>query len=179
MLESGTVRFKNSQTVLLKNYMDNCISALVWCMWGYGFANCGVPKGGLIGNKCFFGFDCDDKWDEMYFGFVFLSTSTTIVSGSLAERVNVANYFLFSFLQSGFVFPLIFAWVWGGGWLSELGFKDYAGSAVVHLTAGVAGLIGAKIIGPRLGRYEDSIKVKTKSSQEKELLFLKQIQNDE
>ena len=98
MLESGTVRFKNAKTVLLKNYMDICISALVWVMWGYGFANGEVSKGGFIGKTCFFGINCKDHHEKMFFSFFFLSASSTIVSGSIAERVNVSNYFCFTIL---------------------------------------------------------------------------------
>lgn len=154
LLESGTVRFKNNQNVLLKNCMDACIGGIVWWLWGYGLAYGGEP-GGFIGKKYFFGIgmEKEKQYGAWYFQYAFACTAATIVSGSLAERVNINNYLLFSFAMTGFCYPLVACWTWGGGWLAALGYSDFAGSGVVHLTGGCAGFIGTAIMGPRLGYF--------------------------
>lgn len=141
--------------------MDACIGGLVWWAWGYGLA-WGVEEGGFIGTKYFFGMDMGPTKDkaspygEWFFQFAFACTAATIVSGSLAERVNINNYLLFSFFMTGFIYPVVVSWTWAGGWLAtmEPGFADFAGSGVVHLTGGVAGLAGAVFCGPRLGKFD-------------------------
>ena len=95
----------------------------------------------------------EGKYGKWFLSFVFASTSATIVSGSLAERCKINSYLVFSFIMTGFIYPTVSAWVWGKGFLYKLGFSDFAGSGVVHLTGGVAGLAAAYIIGPRLGRF--------------------------
>lgn len=92
-----------------------------------------------------------DHYKLWIFQFAFASTATTIVSGSLAERTQLASYFVFSVFMTGFIYPVVIAWSWGGGWLSKQGFVDFAGSGNVHLVGGVAGLVGAVIVGPRHG----------------------------
>lgn len=79
------------------------------------------------------------------------------MSGSLAERVNIYSYLLFSFFMTGFIYPTIVAWTWGSGWLYEMGYSDFAGSGIVHLTGGIAGLVGAIICGPRIGKYDEVV----------------------
>ena len=124
---------------------------------GFAFANGGV--GGLIGGGKFFcrGLTPDDalKW---LFQFSFCSTSATIVSGSLAERTYIDTYIVFSFLMGSIVYPVASSWVWGGGWLQELGFIDFAGCAVVHELGGFGGFVGTIILGPRIGFYDDNKK---------------------
>lgn len=166
LLESGTVRFKNNQNVLLKNCMDACIGGIVWWLWGFGFAygndGCTDAKtketiacsGQFIGKKYFFGTDMAGQYGNWYFQYAFACTAATIVSGSLAERVNINNYLLFSFMMTGFTYPLVANWTWGQGWLAALGYTDFAGSGVVHLVGGAAGFIGTAIMGPRLGYFE-------------------------
>lgn len=135
--------------------MDACIGGIVWWLWGFGLAYGGEP-GGFIGKKYFFGMEmeADKKYGDWYFQYAFACTAATIVSGSLAERVNINNYLLFSFAMTGFTYPVVACWTWGGGWLTELGYYDFAGSGVVHLTGGMAGFIGTAIMGPRLGYFD-------------------------
>ena len=90
-----------------------------------------------------------------WLSYAFASAATSIVSGSVAERVNVYTYVCYSILMFGFIYPMIVAWTWGRGWLYVFGYEDFAGSGVVHITGGFAGLVGAVICGPRLGRFED------------------------
>lgn len=170
LLEAGTVRFKNYQNVLLKNCMDACIGGLVWWAFGFAFAYGGTSDpdwNGFIGTSNFFavGFDDTkpDSYRDWFFQFAFAATAATIVSGSLAERVNIGNYLVFSFLLTGFIYPVIVAGTWNsGGWLSagkwngDVGYSDFAGSGIVHLCGGVAGFVGAMIIGPRIGLYDDA-----------------------
>ena len=156
LLESGSVRYKNYQNVLLKNCMDACIGGMIFWAWGYGLAY-GDVDGGFAGKKYFFGYNMEGQYAAWFFQYAFACTAATIVSGSLAERVNINNYLLFSFFMTGFIYPIVVAWTWGSGWLYEMGFADFAGSGVVHLTGGIAGLAGAAICGPRLGRF-DSIR---------------------
>ena len=164
LLEAGTVRFKNYQNVLLKNCMDACIGGLVWWAWGYAFAY--GEGNGFIGTKYFFGIGFEDEGSAQYggwfFQYAFAATATTIVSGTLAERVNIGNYLLFSFMLTGFIYPVVVAGCWSGdGWLVSgewndgVGYQDFAGSGIVHLVGGVAGFVGAIIIGPRIGLYDD------------------------
>lgn len=153
LLESGAVRYKNYQNILLKNCLDATVGGLVWWAWGYGLAY-GDVDGGFIGKKYFFGYNMEGQYGAWFFQYAFACTAATIVSGSLAERVNINNYLLFSFFMTGFIYPVIVAWTWGGGWLYEMGYLDFAGSGIVHLTGGISGLAGAAICGPRLGRFE-------------------------
>lgn len=155
LLESGSVRQKNFQNVLLKNCMDACIGGLVWWACGYAFAY-GDVDGGFIGSKYFLGMGLEDGpgYVDWFFQFAFAATAATIVSGSLAERVNIYSYLVFSFFMTGFIYPVVVAWTWGSGWLYEMGYSDFAGSGIVHLTGGIAGLVGAIICGPRIGKFD-------------------------
>ena len=96
----------------------------------------------------------EGKYGSWFLSYVFASTSATIVSGSLAERGKINSYLVFSCIMTGLIFPIVSAWVWGGGFLKKLGFIDFAGSGVVHLTGGIAGLAAAVICGPRLGKFK-------------------------
>lgn len=159
LLESGTVRFKNFQNILLKNVMHALVGGLVWWGWGFAFAY-GNVDGGFIGSKYFLGIGLgasdDFQFHNWWFQYAFAATAATIVSGSVAERVNVYCYILFAFIMIGFIYPVIVAWTWGAGWLFVRGFDDFAGSGIVHLTGGIAGLVGTIICGPRLGRFRDA-----------------------
>lgn len=133
-------------------------------MWGYGLAY--GEGNGFIGEKFFFGIDFEKKennaqYGNWFFQFAFAATAATIVSGSLAERVNIGNYLLFSFLMTGFIYPVVVASTWAadgwlvvGDWNDGQGYEDFAGSGIVHLTGGMAGFVGAAIMGPRLGLFE-------------------------
>jgi len=157
LLEVGSVSTKNTSNILIKNLFDTFIGALAYWLVGFSFAN--EAKGGLIGTANFLTNDFTHKqYLKWIFQYSFCTTSATIVSGSLAERTFVDTYIIFSFLMSSFVFPIVSAWVWGGGWLSELGFHDYAGSGVVHMLGGLGGFVGTIILGPRLGVFEIDVK---------------------
>lgn len=177
LLESGTVRFKNYQNVLLKNCLDACIGGIVWWAFGYGIAY--GEGNGFFGEKFYFGIGFEEKennaqYGNWFFQFAFAATAATIVSGSLAERVNIGNYLLFSFLMTGFIYPVVVASTWAadgwlvtGEWNGGVGYEDFAGSGIVHLTGGVAGFIGAWIIGPRIGLYpEEDVVVGVSSRRE-------------
>jgi len=154
LLEVGSIHPKNKANILIKNLLDTFIGALAFYALGFAFSNGGV--GGLVGGGKFFGrgLTRDDalKW---LFQFSFCSTSATIVSGSLAERTYIDTYIVFSFLMGSIVYPVASSWVWGGGWLQELGFVDFAGCAVVHELGGFGGFIGTIILGPRIGFCDD------------------------
>jgi len=156
LLESGTVRFKNYQNILLKNVMHALVGGLIWWAWGYAFAY-GDVDGGFIGTKYYLGIGLSEnkQFADWWFQYAFAATAATIVSGSVAERINIYCYISFAFVMIGFIYPIIVAWTWGGGWLSVKGFDDFAGSGIVHLTGGIAGLVGATICGPRIGRFTD------------------------
>jgi len=156
LLESGTVRFKNYQNILLKNVMHALVGGLIWWAWGYAFAY-GDVDGGFIGTKYFVGIGMKEnkQYADWWFQYAFAATAATIVSGSVAERINIYCYITFAFLMIGFIYPIIVAWTWGSGWLSVKGFDDFAGSGIVHMTGGIAGLCGAIICGPRIGRFND------------------------
>lgn len=156
MLESGSVRFKNLQVVLIKNMVHALLGGLIWWAWGFAFAF-GNVDGGFMGSKYFLGIGLgeDGMHAQWWLSYTFAAAATSIVSGSVAERINVYTYVCFSIFMFGFIYPLIAAWTWGRGWLYVVGYEDFAGSGVVHITGGFAGLMGAVICGPRLGRFED------------------------
>ena len=156
MLEAGSVREKNVQGILVKNILDICICTICFFALGYGFAY-GESTGEFIGSSLFAssGFGGTDNYVLFLFHWSFAGTATTIISGSLAERTNIAAYLSTAILYTSFVYPVVAHWAWGDGWLNEVGYKDFAGSGVVHLLGGAAGLAGAYIVGPRTGRFEN------------------------
>lgn len=155
LLEAGSVRHKNQLATVVKNFHDTLICAITFFAFGFGLAN--NAAGGVFGTGKFFGFDYTYHDYQLFIHqFAFCQTSATIVSGSLAERVHLDAYLMFSFIMSGFIYPVISSWVFGGGWLFKLGFKDFAGSTVVHITGGAAGLVGAIMLQPRLNYYPNS-----------------------
>ena len=153
-LEVGSIHPKNKANILIKNLLDTYIGALAFYALGFAFAN--DAQGGLYGTGQFFcrGLTRGEllKW---LFQFSFCSTSATIVSGSLAERTYIDTYIVFSFLMGAIVYPVASSWAWGGGWLQEKGFIDFAGCAVVHELGGFGGFIGTIILGPRLGFFDE------------------------
>ena len=154
LLESGTVRFKNYQNIFFKNCITTSIGAVAWYTIGFAAAFGSENPGGFIGlQKYFFciGFSRLEFW---FFHFAFACTASTIVSGSISERTQIWVYVVFAALVTGFIYPVVVAWTWGEGWLHQMGFKDFAGSGVVHLTGGIAGLVGSAIVGPRLGKFK-------------------------
>ncbi len=157
MVETGFTRAKNAGNIIMKNLMDFCIGTVAFLAFGYGLMH-GADVGGVIGNVAdlsviYSSFTTGDMLKVM-FHLVFCATAATIVSGAMAERTNFLAYCIYSFVISLVVYPVSGHWIWGGGWLSQLGFHDFAGSTAVHLVGGVAAFIGAAMIGPRLGKYK-------------------------
>jgi len=160
MLESGMVTSKSVSVICAKNIGLFSIAAIMFWLVGYNLAY-GIPAGGYIGkfipwsdaSKIATGYADGSDW---YFQMVFCATTVSIVSGTMAERIKLWPFFVFAAVLSGIIYPIVMGWQWGGGWLAEAGFSDFAGSTLVHSTGGAAALAGAMIIGPRLGRFTKS-----------------------
>ena len=156
LCEAGLTRAKNTGNILMKNMMDFCIGTP--CYWLVGFGIMFAGSGALIGGfdpfiRGSYDFGTLPVWVYAVFQTVFCATAATIVSGSMAERTKFSAYCCYSAAISLIVYPISGHWIWGGGWLSELGFHDFAGSTCVHMVGGVCALIGAKMLGPRIGKY--------------------------
>lgn len=160
LVEAGFTRAKNVANIMMKNIMDFSLGTLVF--WAVGFAFMyGDSIGSFIGFSNFFLSDAItstgdlDSWmyADWFFQAVFAATAATIISGAMAERTNFLGYIGYTVFITGLIYPIVGHWVWGGGWLAELGFHDFAGSTVVHSVGAWAGLIGTMILGPRLGRF--------------------------
>ena len=154
MVEAGFTRAKNSGNIIMKNLMDFCIGTVVFVLIGFGFLF-GEDACGLIGKP---GFDIFTEyenfdWSNFVFNLVFCATTATIVSGAMAERTKFLSYCIYSAVISALIYPIEAHWIWGGGWLAEKGFHDFAGSCAIHMVGGIAALIGAKILGPRIGKF--------------------------
>ena len=157
MCEAGLTRAKNTGNILMKNMMDFCIGTPAFWLVGFGLMFGG--SGAFIGKldpliRGSYQFGSLPTWCFVIFQTVFCATSATIVSGSMAERTNFKAYCLYSAMISLIVYPISGHWIWGGGWLSQLGFHDFAGSTAVHMVGGVTACIGANILGPRIGKYD-------------------------
>lgn len=156
MLEAGLIRTKNTCNVLMNNFLDFCMASMGFFIFGYaimfgaGNAFMGLKGWLLIGAKSSGHLPLYAEW---FFHIVFCGAAATIVAGGIAERMKFKAYLIYSFLISATVYPIVGHWVWGGGWLSQLGFSDFAGSTVVHSVGGSAALIGTAILGPRIGKY--------------------------
>ncbi|ONI43370.1 adenylate cyclase [Candidatus Epulonipiscium fishelsonii] len=163
MVESGFTRAKNAGNIIMKNLMDFAAGTLIFWVIGFGLMF-GTSLNGLVGTPDFFvQGDYSGTYPTMaflIFQTVFCATSATIVSGAMAERTKFSSYCIYSLILSGFIYPVSGHWIWGGGWLSQMGFHDFAGSTAVHMVGGVAALIGAKILGPRIGKYDKNGKPK-------------------
>jgi Amt family ammonium transporter len=155
-LEAGSSRHKNHASTLIKNILDITVATLGWWLIGYGFAF-GQSVSGVIG-MTYFGGDQIDTWEEYtswMFQWAFCGTASTIVSGCILERISIWGYVIFSCMMSMWIYPLIVHWCWSPmGWLKLYGYLDFAGSGVVHMVGGAAGLVGAIILGPRTGRFD-------------------------
>ena len=168
MCEAGFTRAKNTGNILMKNMMDFVLGSLFFFIFGFAIMH-GTDWNGIIGIKGFFNpislADADGLMNGlpvgvfMIFHTVFCATAATIVSGSMAERTKFAAYLAYSAAISIFIYPVSGHWIWGG-WLAELGFHDFAGSTAVHMVGGICALIGAKILGPRIGKYDKEGKVR-------------------
>ena len=173
MLESGSVRTKNASTICLKNIGIYSIAGLAFFVIGYNLMYVDIV-GGFIGSfNLLYGSTAEEvalvsgdaaamaavvesgysTMSDWFFQMVFVATASSIVSGTLAERVKMWPFFLFTLILTALIYPIVGAWTWGGGWLSELGFMDFAGSTIVHSTGGWAALAGVLVVGPRLGKF--------------------------
>ena len=172
MLESGSVRTKNASMICLKNVGLYAIAGLAYFIIGYNLMY--VDVGSVIGSFTFLRGPSADEiallaeeegavsavvengystMSDWFFQMVFVATAASIVSGALAERVRMWSFFLFTVLLTAFIYPIVGAWTWGGGWLAEMGFQDFAGSTIVHGVGGWAALAGILVVGPRLGKF--------------------------
>lgn len=154
MVETGFTRAKNAGNILMKNLMDFCIGTVVFILIGFGLLF-GEDLVGLIGKP---GFDiftdyANFDWSNFVFNLVFCATTATIVSGAMAERTKFLSYCIYSAVISAFIYPVEAHWIWGGGWLSQIGFHDFAGSCAIHMVGGISALIGAWLLGPRIGKF--------------------------
>ena len=154
MVETGFTRAKNAGNILMKNLMDFCIGTVMFILIGFSLL-LGEDVLGFIGKPGFDIFTSYANFDfsNFVFNLVFCATTATIVSGAMAERTKFLSYCIYSAVISALIYPIEAHWIWGGGWLSELGFHDFAGSTCVHMVGGVCALIGAKMLGPRIGKY--------------------------
>lgn len=160
MLEAGSVRSKNVAAICLKNITLYSIAGLMVWLVGYNLIY-GIEEGGYIGTLAMWAADDSAALDtgyssgsDWFFQMVFVATAASIVSGTLAERIRVWPFFIFTALLTGFIYPIQASWQWGGGWLAEAGFSDFAGSTLVHATGGWAALAGALALGARRGKYD-------------------------
>ena len=155
MVETGFTRAKNAGNILMKNMMDFCIGTVVFILIGFGLL-LGEDVVGLIGKPGLDIFTAYENFDysKFVFNLVFCATTATIVSGAMAERTKFLSYCIYSGVISALIYPIEAHWIWGGGWLSQLGFHDFAGSCAIHMVGGISALIGAKLLGPRLGKFE-------------------------
>ena len=154
MVETGFTRAKNAGNILMKNLMDFCIGTVVFILIGFSLL-LGEDMIGLIGKP---GFDiftnyAEFDWSNFVFNLVFCATTATIVSGAMAERTKFLSYCIYSAVISALIYPIEAHWIWGGGWLAQLGFHDFAGSCAIHMVGGISALIGAKLLGPRIGKF--------------------------
>lgn len=154
MVEAGFTRAKNTGNILMKNLMDFCIGTVVFILIGFSLL-LGEDLLGFIGKP---GFDIftaygDFDFSSFVFNLVFCATTATIVSGAMAERTKFLSYCIYSGVISALIYPIEAHWIWGGGWLAQLGFHDFAGSCCIHMVGGISALIGAAFLGPRIGKF--------------------------
>ena len=154
MVEAGFTRAKNTGNIIMKNLMDFCIGTVVFILIGFGLLM-GEDLFGFIGKPGFDLFTAYAEFDfsSFVFNLVFCATTATIVSGAMAERTKFLSYCIYSGVISALIYPIEAHWIWGGGWLAQLGFHDFAGSCAIHMVGGISALIGAKILGPRIGKF--------------------------
>ncbi len=154
MVETGFTRAKNAGNIIMKNLMDFCIGTVVFILIGFSFL-LGEDFLGFIGKPGFDIFTAYSNFDfsNFVFNLVFCATTATIVSGAMAERTKFLSYCIYSAVISALIYPIEAHWIWGGGWLSQLGFHDFAGSCAIHMVGGISALIGAAMLGPRIGKF--------------------------
>ena len=154
MVETGFTRAKNAGNILMKNLMDFCIGTVMFILIGFGLF-LGEDLAGFIGKPGFDIFTSYESfdWSNFVFNLVFCATTATIVSGAMAERTKFLSYCIYSGVISALIYPIEAHWIWGGGWLAQLGFHDFAGSCAIHMVGGISALVGAKLLGPRIGKF--------------------------
>ena len=156
LVEAGFTRAKNTANIVMKNFMDFSVGAITYWAFGFALAYGGTSVGGFFATGEWF-FSNPDRSVEWFFQVVFAATAATIVSGAMAERTKFSSYLIYTPFITGIIYPVVTHWQWSGdGWLSDLGFLDFAGSGLVHLTGGVAALAGVLVIGPRIGKYDEN-----------------------
>ena len=159
MVEAGFTRAKNAGNIIMKNLMVFCIGTVMWFLIGYSLMLATDTNGndilGIIGTPGFGVFTnySEFSYSGFLFNLVFCATTATIVSGAMAERTKFISYCIYSAVISGFIYPIEAHWTWGGGFLAEMGFHDYAGSNCIHMVGGISALIGAAFLGPRIGKF--------------------------
>jgi len=156
MLEAGLIRTKNTCNVLMNNFLDFCMASMGFFFFGYAIMF--GAGNGFMGLKGWFMIDPPSSghlplYCEWFFHAVFCGAAATIVAGGVAERMKFKAYLMYSFIISATVYPIVGHWIWGSGWLSNLGFADFAGSTVVHAVGGSAALMGTIVLGPRIGKF--------------------------
>lgn len=163
LVETGLTRAKNATNIIMKNLMDFCMGSIAFWMIGWGLMYGADALGGFVGFSDFFKGPMGEPtfYRDWFFQVVFAATAATIVSGAMAERTQFKSYLIYTVFISAFIYPVSGHWIWGGGWLSTMGFHDFAGSTVVHSVGGWAALMGAIVLGPRTGKY---VKVNGKTS---------------
>jgi Amt family ammonium transporter len=165
MCEAGFTRAKNAGNIIMKNLMDFCIGCVMWFLIGASLmlgTNAAGDTGSIIGVLNFDVFTKygDFNYSSFVFNLVFCATTATIVSGSMAERTKFSSYCIYSAIISAIIYPIEAHWTWGGGFLAEMGFHDYAGSNCIHMVGGICAFIGAWMLGPRIGKFEKDKKGK-------------------
>ena len=158
MVETGFTRAKNAGNILMKNLMDFCIGTVMFILIGFSLL-LGEDVLGFIGKPGFDIFTSYANFDfsNFVFNLVFCATTATIVSGAMAERTKFLSYCIYSAVISALIYPIEAHWIWGGGWLSQLGFHDFAGSCAIHMVGGISALIGAAMLEPRIGKFSKKI----------------------
>ncbi|MCR5690582.1 MAG: ammonium transporter [Clostridiales bacterium] len=155
MVECGFARAKNAGNIIMKNLMDFCIGTVMFILIGFGLFLGEDALGGFLGLPTlgiFTDYENFD-WSNFVFNLVFCATAATIVSGAMAERTKFKSYCIYSAVISAVIYPIEAHWTWGGGWLSQMGFHDFAGSNCIHMVGGISALIGAAMLGPRIGKF--------------------------
>lgn len=155
MVETGFTRAKNAGNILMKNLMDFCIGTVMFILIGFSFL-LGEDLLGFIGKPGFDIFTAYESfdWSNFVFNLVFCATTATVVSGAMAERTKFLSYCIYSGVISALIYPIEAHWIWGGGWLAQIGFHDFAGSCAIHMVGGISALVGAKLLGARIGKFE-------------------------
>ncbi|WP_209124945.1 ammonium transporter [Alkalihalobacillus sp. BA299] len=152
MLEIGFTRSKNALSILMKNFLTISLGTILYLIAGYAIMF-GTSAGGFIGTDGFFLYGYDSDMAFFVFQAVFAATCATIISGAVAERIRLSSYLIITTAMVIFIYPVVGHWTWGGGWLTELGFIDFAGSTVLHLTGAIGALVAAAFLGGRIGKY--------------------------